>query len=110
MVGMVARLADRLKQNGSDAEGWAQLVRSYRALGQNDKAQAAIADARRALAGDPDKLRVFTELPKDRAAPPAAPPAPPAPAHLPRPQPARRDRARPISRPRRNWNPISKMR
>ena len=87
---MVARLADRLKQNGSDAEGWAQLVRSYRALGQDDKAQAAIADARRALAGDPDRLRVFTEAsektapaaPATLAAPPAAPPAPvpPAPA------------------------------
>jgi cytochrome c-type biogenesis protein CcmH len=78
---MVQRLADRLKQNGSDAEGWAQLVRSYRTLGQNDKADAAIADARRALVGDPDRLRVFTEL-TEKAAPavPAAPPAPPAPA------------------------------
>lgn len=83
---MVARLADRLKQNGSDAEGWAQLVRSYRALGQDDKAQAAVADARRALAGDPDKLRVFTEA-SERTAPaapatlaaPVAPPAAPAP-------------------------------
>ena len=78
---MVARLADRLKQNGSDAEGWAQLVRSYRALGQDDKAQAAAADARQALAGDPDKLRVFTEITeKGAAAAPAAPPAPAAPA------------------------------
>jgi cytochrome c-type biogenesis protein CcmH len=77
--GMVARLADRLKQNGSDAEGWAQLVRSYRVLGQDDKAQAAIADARRALAGDPDKLRVFTEASERTApAPLAAPVAPPA--------------------------------
>lgn len=78
---MVQRLADRLKQNGSDAEGWAQLVRSYRTLGQNDKADAAIADARRALVGDPDRLRVFTEL-TEKAAPAAAaaPPAPPAPA------------------------------
>jgi cytochrome c-type biogenesis protein CcmH len=84
---MVARLADRLKQNGSDAEGWAQLVRSYRALGQDDKAQAAIADAGRALAGDPDRLRVFTEASEKTApaapatlAAPAAPPAPVAPA------------------------------
>ena len=64
---MVQRLADRLKQNGSDAEGWAQLVRSYRALGQDDKAQAALADARRALAGDPDKTaRVYGIDRKDR--------------------------------------------
>ena len=77
---MVQRLADRLKQNGSDAEGWAQLVRSYRTIGQDDKAQAAIADARRALAGDPDRLRVFTELTEKTApAAPAAPAAPPAP-------------------------------
>jgi cytochrome c-type biogenesis protein CcmH len=77
---MVQRLADRLKQNGSDAEGWAQLVRSYRTLGQDDKAQAALADARQALAGDPDKLRVFTEIiEKGAAAAPAAPATPPAP-------------------------------
>jgi cytochrome c-type biogenesis protein CcmH len=59
--GMVGRLADRLKQDGSDAEGWARLVRSYRVLGQDDKAAAAIADARRALASNPDKLRQFAE-------------------------------------------------
>jgi cytochrome c-type biogenesis protein CcmH len=79
VTAMVQRLADRLKQNGSDAEGWAQLVRSYRTLGQDDKAQAALADARKALAGDPDKLRVFTELTeKTASAAPAAPLAPPA--------------------------------
>ena len=59
---IVQRLAARLKQNGSDAEGWAQLVRSYRALGQDDKAKAALADARQALASDPDRLRVFTDI------------------------------------------------
>ena len=58
---MVERLADRLKKDGSDVQGWVQLVRSYRVLGQNDKAQAAIADARAALANDPDKLRQFAE-------------------------------------------------
>lgn len=75
---MVARLADRLKQNGSDPVGWAQLVRSYRVMGQNDRAQAAIADARQALAGDPDKLRVFAEATEATA--PAAVPLPAAPA------------------------------
>ena len=80
---MVERLANRLKQNGSDAEGWAQLVRSYRALGQGDKAQAALADARNALAGDPDKLRVFTQIiegtPPTASTVPVAPSAAPAP-------------------------------
>jgi len=75
---MVERLANRLKKDGSDAQGWVQLVRSYRALGQFDKAQAAVADARRALANDPDKLRQFAEG-SDAAAPTAAAPAAPAP-------------------------------
>jgi len=72
---MVERLANRLKQNGSDAQGWAQLVRSYRAIGQDDKAQAALADARQALAADPDKLRAFTQLVE--GTPPTASVAPP---------------------------------
>jgi cytochrome c-type biogenesis protein CcmH len=78
---MVERLADRLKKDGSDVPGWLQLVRSYRVLGQNDKMQAAIADARRARASDPDKLRQFTEgsgAAASAASPPAlAPPAAP---------------------------------
>ena len=55
--GMVARLAERLKQDGSDVEGWLRLVRAYMVLGDKDKARAAAGDARRALAGEPDKLR-----------------------------------------------------
>jgi cytochrome c-type biogenesis protein CcmH len=58
---MVARLAARLKQNGADAAGWIQLVRSYRVLGESDKAEAAIADAHHALAGDAVKLKAFNE-------------------------------------------------
>ena len=57
--GMVERLAARLKQDGSDAEGWARLVRSYRVLDEPDKALAAMADARQALAADPGKLEQF---------------------------------------------------
>ena len=53
--GMVDGLAARLKKDGSDLDGWVRLVRSYKVLGQPDKAQSAIADAQRALAGDPDK-------------------------------------------------------
>jgi len=55
--GMVARLADKLKQDGSDVEGWQRLLRAYLVLGERDKAVAAAADARQALARDPDKLR-----------------------------------------------------
>jgi len=61
---MVARLAERLHQDGSDIEGWLRLVRSYMVLGDRDKALAAVGDARRALAGDPEKLRKIEELVK----------------------------------------------
>jgi cytochrome c-type biogenesis protein CcmH len=55
--GMVARLAERLKTESSDIEGWLRLLRSYVVLGDSEKARAAAADARRALANEPDKLR-----------------------------------------------------
>ena len=57
--GMVQRLAERLKQDGSDIEGWLRLMRAYMVLGERDKARAAASDARRALAADPDKLRMI---------------------------------------------------
>jgi cytochrome c-type biogenesis protein CcmH len=59
--GMVERLAGRLKADGSDVEGWIRLVRSYRVLGNAEKATAAIADAHAALASDPERLRVLDE-------------------------------------------------
>ena len=62
--GMVDRLAERLNRDGSDVEGWLRLVRSYMVLGQADKARAAAADARRALAGDPNKLQRLDDLVK----------------------------------------------
>lgn len=55
--GMVARLAERLKENGSDVEGWQRLLRAYMVLGERDMAHNAATDAKRALANDPDKLR-----------------------------------------------------
>jgi cytochrome c-type biogenesis protein CcmH len=58
MIGtMVSRLADRLKENGDDIDGWRRLLRAYIVLGKRDEAQAAADNARRALASDPDKLR-----------------------------------------------------
>jgi cytochrome c-type biogenesis protein CcmH len=62
--GMVARLADRLKKDGSDVEGWLRLVRAYVVLGERDKAKAAADDARHALGNDPDKLRQVDDLAK----------------------------------------------
>jgi len=62
--GMVDRLAEKLKGDGSDLEGWLRLVRSYMVLGEREKAKAAASDARRALASDPDKVRQIDELTK----------------------------------------------
>jgi cytochrome c-type biogenesis protein CcmH len=61
---MVTRLAERLQRDGSDIEGWQRLVRSYMVLGDRDKAIAAVGDARRALASEPEKLRKIEELVK----------------------------------------------
>ena len=74
--GMVERLAQRLKQDGSNLDGWIQLVRSYRVLGQADKATAAIADAKVALVGEPEKLRQFDEAIKGLNQPAAGPAGP----------------------------------
>jgi len=60
--GMVARLADRLRDNGADVEGWLRLVRAYAVLGDRDKAKGAAADLRRALAGRPDEVKRVDEL------------------------------------------------
>ena len=60
--GMVDRLAERLKRDGSDVEGWLRLVRAYTVMGDRDRALSAIADARRALGHDADKLRRLDEL------------------------------------------------
>jgi len=54
--GMVARQAAKLKAQPNDPEGWARLVRSYGVLGDKPAQQAALADARKALAGRPADL------------------------------------------------------
>jgi cytochrome c-type biogenesis protein CcmH len=73
IAGMVERLAERLRNDGSDVAGWVQLVRSYHALGKTDKATAAMADARAALANNPQGLQQLNqslgELESGQAAP-----------------------------------------
>jgi cytochrome c-type biogenesis protein CcmH len=64
ITGMVARLAERLKNDGGDLEGWMRLVRAYAVLGERDKARSAASDARRAVGHDGDKLRRLDELVK----------------------------------------------
>jgi cytochrome c-type biogenesis protein CcmH len=58
---MVDRLAARLRQDGSDVDGWIQLVRSYVVLDERETARAAIAEAHRALTGNPDRLKRLDE-------------------------------------------------
>jgi cytochrome c-type biogenesis protein CcmH len=60
--GMVQRLADRLKRDGSDVEDWLRLVRAYAVLGDLDRARGAAAEARRSLGADADKVRRVDEL------------------------------------------------
>jgi len=59
--GMVDRLATRLKQDGSDFEGWVRLIRAYLVLGDRDKAVAAAGDARSAFVGDPARLQTLND-------------------------------------------------
>ena len=62
--GMVARLAGRLHDNGTDVEGWLRLVRAYAVLGDRDKARDTASDARRALSDHPDEIKRIDELVK----------------------------------------------
>jgi len=55
---MVDRLAARLKTQPDDPAGWARLIRAYGVLGQQDRRQAAMAEARRLFKDRPDALRV----------------------------------------------------
>jgi cytochrome c-type biogenesis protein CcmH len=54
---MVEMLSQKLKAEGGDAEDWMRLLRGHMTLGETDKARAALADARTALKGEPDKLK-----------------------------------------------------
>ena len=62
---MVAGLAERLQKDGSDLDGWLRLMQSYMVLGEREKAVAAVGDARRALASEPEKLRRINERAKE---------------------------------------------
>jgi cytochrome c-type biogenesis protein CcmH len=63
--GMVARLAQKMAENGSDVDGWLRLIKAYSVLGERDKALNAAASARNALAGNNDNLRRIGELTRE---------------------------------------------
>lgn len=62
--GMVDRLAERLKTDGSDLDGWLRLLRAYIVLGEPDKARGALVDARKAVGEDADKRKTLDDFAK----------------------------------------------
>jgi cytochrome c-type biogenesis protein CcmH len=54
--GMVKRLAERLKQNGSDLDGWLKLIKSYMVLNRRDDASTALKQARTQFKGNAKAL------------------------------------------------------
>jgi cytochrome c-type biogenesis protein CcmH len=77
--GMVGRLATRLKQDGSDVDGWIKLIRSYKVMNDDAATTVAVADARKALAGDATKLaKLETGIKAIDAGQEPPPPEPPA--------------------------------
>src|SRR5271163_2333655 len=63
--GMVNRLATRLASNGGSVDEWSRLIRAYAVLHEGDKAKAALADARKALAPDPNAVASLHALAHD---------------------------------------------
>lgn len=51
--GMVAKLAEKLKANPADPDGWIRLIRSYQVLKDGAAAKDALTNAMTALANDP---------------------------------------------------------
>lgn len=59
---MVQRLADKMRENPNDIEGWKLLGRSYAALGRFDKAVEAFAKAAAGAPRDPDLLADLADV------------------------------------------------
>jgi cytochrome c-type biogenesis protein CcmH len=57
---MVDGLAARLRANPDDPAGWVRLVRAYTVLGETDRRDAALAEARSRYAGRADVLAALT--------------------------------------------------
>jgi cytochrome c-type biogenesis protein CcmH len=63
--GMVNRLATRLASNGGSIDEWSRLIRAYTVLHEADKAKAALASARKALAPDANAVASLDALARD---------------------------------------------
>jgi len=66
---MVDTLAARLKANPNDPDGWVNLMRARMVLNDPAAAQAAYRDARKALAGAPDRLTMVSQAAKQLGVP-----------------------------------------
>ena len=63
--GMVSKLATRLASTGGGVDEWSRLIRAYTVLHEADKAKAALADARKALAPDANAVASLDALARD---------------------------------------------
>lgn len=61
---MVSGLAERLKQDGSDLEGWLKLMRAYTVLGRRDDAMNAMLQAKTHFSGNQEALAKIEEFAK----------------------------------------------
>lgn len=61
---MVSGLAERLKTDGSDLEGWLKLMRAYTVLGRGDDALGALKRAPGQFAGNQEALAQIERLAK----------------------------------------------
>lgn len=61
---MVSGLAEKLKTNGRDKEGWQKLIRAYQMMGRKDAAVEAVANAKAGLAGDAAAVREIEDFAK----------------------------------------------
>lgn len=64
---MVQRLADRLKANPDDLEGWSRLARSYKVQGRLDEAEKAYDKAAKLVNTDANLLTQYADLLATRA-------------------------------------------
>jgi len=58
---MVSSLAEKLKANPDDTQGWLMLARSYKSLGRYSDAVEAYAKVEKAINDDPDQLASYAE-------------------------------------------------
>ena len=63
--GMVDTLSERLRTKGGSPEEWQRLIRAFTALGEKDKAKAALAEARVAHSQNNDALLAITALARE---------------------------------------------